>query len=135
MATLAELKARIRLQTNKDDIAAGAESEAELTDSIASAIEHYSREPFWFNKAGVAAPPASDSGSNIWTAEARELIAARVRMLLYRDLWQDEANMALAAKAEDDEFRRLMRQSARRAEAPLGTDLPRSRSSFSITNG
>ena len=99
MATLAELKTRIRLQTNKDDIAAGAESEAELTDAIASAIDHYSEEPFWFNTAGIVTPPATDGASNIWTREARDLIAARVRMLLYRDLWQDAENMALARQA------------------------------------
>ena len=134
MSTLSALKSRIRLQTNKDDIAADGEAVQALEDAIASAIEYYSEEQFWFNQAGLATLPSSDEGSNVWTSEARELIAARVRMLLYRDLWQDEANVALAARAEDDEFRRLMRQSARRAEAPLKTDLPLSRSSLSIAD-
>ena len=135
MATLGELKGRIRLLTNKDDIAPDGEAVQALGDAIASAIDHYAEEPFWFSTAGVAAPPSTDGASNVWTTEARELIAARVRMLLYRDLWQDEANMLLAAKAEDDEFRRLMRQSARRAEAVLNTDLPLSYPSVSITDG
>ena len=134
MATLGELKVRVRLQTNKDDIAADGEAVQALSDAIASAVEHYAEEPFWFNQDRIAAPPASDGASNIWTTEARELIAARVRMLLYRDLWQDETNMALAASAENEEFRRLMRQSARRAEAPLVTDLPCKSSSFSVTD-
>ncbi len=135
MATLGELKTRIRLQTNKDDIASGAESEAELADAISSAIEHYSEEPFWFNDQTVATPPATDGASNIWTTEARDLIAARVRMLLYRDLWQDAENMALAGQAEAESFQRLMRKSARRAEEPLGTELPPNSSAFDITNG
>jgi len=135
MATLSELKTRIRLETNKDDIASDGEAVQALGDAIASAIEYYAEEQFWFNASGVSTPPATDGASNIWTTEGRELIAARVRMLLYRDLWQDEGNMVLAARAEDDEFRKLMRKSARRAEVPLKTDLPPNYSSFSISNG
>ncbi len=135
MATLAELKARIRLETSKDDIAEGGESAAALTTAIKRAIDHYAEEPFWFNTGGIVTPPTNDTSSNIWTSEAEDLIAARVRMLLYRDLWQDAEDMALAATAEDEAFRKLMRKSARRAETPLTTEVPLSCSSFYITSG
>lgn len=51
MATLLEMKTRIRLETNKDDIASGGESEAALTTAITQAIDHYANELFWFNRA------------------------------------------------------------------------------------
>jgi hypothetical protein len=135
VATLAELKARIRLETNKDDISSDGEAVAALTTAIERAIDHYAEEPFWFNTAGIVTPPATDGASNIWTSEAEDLIAARVRMLLYRDLWQDAENMALAGQAEAEAFRVLMRKSARRADAPLTTGIPPSCSSFDISNG
>lgn len=50
MATLLELKTRIRLETNKDDIAPGGESVEALNLAIVRAIEYYSDEAFWFNR-------------------------------------------------------------------------------------
>ncbi len=50
MATLLELKTRIRLETNKDDIAPGGEAVEALNLAIARAIEYYSDEAFWFNR-------------------------------------------------------------------------------------
>lgn len=61
MATLAQLKTRIRLETNKNDIVPGGEAEQALTDAITSAIGYYSQERFWFNRAsGTATATPSD---------------------------------------------------------------------------
>jgi hypothetical protein len=49
MASLLDLKTRIRLETNKDDIASGGEAEAALDRAISRAIEYYQDERFWFN--------------------------------------------------------------------------------------
>lgn len=211
MATLGELKTRIRLETNKDDIASGGEAEAALTRAINRAIDYYSNESFWFNQARASATttggtqtvalpaalrsakrviysnaellkrgvedmdattstgspdywaedgsnirlhpipdavysltivglsstatPSTDTASNYWTTEAEDLISARARMLLYRDLWQDGENMKLAAQAEADEFTRLMRETARRRARLMVTDIPPLRNRFNITTG
>lgn len=50
MATLGELKTRIRLETNKDDIASGGEAEEALNTAIRRAIEYYADKDFWFNQ-------------------------------------------------------------------------------------
>src|SRR4051812_4071042 len=49
MATLAQLKTRIILDTARDDLSAGGELAQALTDAIADAVEAYADEPFWFN--------------------------------------------------------------------------------------
>lgn len=55
MATLGELKTRIRLETNRDDISSGGEAEQALTDAIGSAIDYHANELFWFNRASSTA--------------------------------------------------------------------------------
>lgn len=217
MATLLELKTRIRLETNKDDIASGGEAEAALTTAITQAIEYYSDRIFWFNQAsgtvstvastatvsatsvspaalrsinevayngvklgkvsldeiqyltetgqpyywagpggsirlhpipnavyslsvyGLASTgiPAGDGLSNIWTTEAYDLIAARSRMLLYRDLWRDPEGASVAKIAEDEAFNRLQRETRIRGGSPLRSrgDEPFYPTRFDITRG
>jgi len=60
MATLAELKARIIAETNRDDMGTGGELETVLSNAIARAIEFHADEQFWFNrKSGSASTVAS----------------------------------------------------------------------------
>ncbi|MDB5699719.1 MAG: hypothetical protein JWN69_2523 [Alphaproteobacteria bacterium] len=211
MATLGELKARIRLETNKDDIASGGEAEAALTTAIAQAIEYYSTEQFWFNRAsgaantsasiaaialpaGVRYPhavsylsglltaadlsaieyrteaglpsswaenegaiqlwpipdatyalgvyglasagiPASDGTSNIWTTEALDLICARAKFMLYRDVWRDMEAVQLSASAEGEALSRLRKETRRRGASSLrstGDEPWTARSAFRI---
>lgn len=51
MATLAQLYARIILDTNRDDMGSGGESEQAKIDAVVDAINHYKAEQFWFNRA------------------------------------------------------------------------------------
>src|SRR4051812_46550197 len=51
MATLAQLKTRIMLDTARDDLGVGGELAQALADAIADAVEAYADEPFWFNRA------------------------------------------------------------------------------------
>lgn len=218
MATLGELKAQIRRETNRDDIADGGESESALDQAIADAIEFWSDEPFWFNQAGAVVPalvstvagvgfvatpaairvaekvvlvggelrnraldeiegatetgapaawaangdnlqlwpipdaayaltvfgtaqvdaPTLDAQETVWTNEARSLIAARVRFLLYRDIWRDVEATQLAAQAEGEALTRLRRETRRRTITPLRStgDEPWSAPSiFNISQG
>jgi len=214
MATLLELKTRIRLETNKDDIASGGEAEAALTTAIARAIEYYSDEAFWFNRdsgpspttsgtAYVSVPyavripetvscngvplqkvslsqiepltdrgqpshwaenggiiqlwpipdatyslsvhgiaqidaPESDGDETVWTNEAYDLIAARTRFLLFRDIWRGVEGVQLAASAEGEALSRLRKETRRRGIAPLrstGDEPWSARSSFNINRG
>jgi len=218
MATLDELKARIRLETNRDDIAASGEAEGALTTAIVQAIEYYSDEPFWFNHYGatitaaanttggvdyVAIPatirvpqkvsfdgedlqrvdlaaieartdagrptrwaasgdtialwpvpdaayalavfgiakvaiPGSGGASNIWTTEANDLVTARAKFLLYRDVWRDNDGVQFAAQAEGEALSRLRKETRRRTMVPLRStgDEPWSApSQFNINRG
>ncbi len=214
MATLLELKTRIRLETNKDDIASDGEAETALITAITQAIEYYSAERFWFNRAsgtantsastaaialpagirypravsylstllrradlgeieyrsetgppsrwaenegaiqlwpipdatytlavyGLAATgiPASDGAANIWTVEALDLICARAKFLLYRDVWRDMDAVHLAASAEGEALSSLPNDPRRRGIAPLrssGDEPWSARSSFNINRG
>jgi len=56
MSTLAELKTRIILDTNRDDMGAGGELEQALADAIADAIEFHAGTLFWFNRASGTSP-------------------------------------------------------------------------------
>lgn len=58
-----------------------------------------------------------DGGSNAWTNEAADLIAARTRMTLYRDVLRDPDGMALAQSAEREAVTDLDMKTMRR----LGT--------------
>lgn len=212
MSTLAELKTRIRLETNKDDIASGGEAETALTTALTQAVEYYSDELFWFNRAsgtgntsastatislpsGIRYPLAvsysgetlkkvgldeieyrtetgqptrwaenegliqlwpipdatytlsvfglastalpADGASNIWTSEALDLICARAKFLLYRDIWRNVEAVKLAAQAEGEALSRLRKESRRRGIAPLRSlgDGPWTRGGFNINSG
>lgn len=212
--TLGDLKTRILTETDRDDLGAGEALEAQLALCIARAVEHYSDQRFWFNRAagsrttsnavatvampagvrvaeavayggapliktsveaiehrsesgqpshwaqsgdtiqlwpipngiyslaiyGIAQidPPAGDGASNAWTSEAQDLIAARTRFLLFRDVLRDVEGTQLAAQAEGEALSRLLKESRRRAAQPLGAagDEPwTARPSFSIARG
>lgn len=68
---------------------------------------------------GVYDQPAlsSDSSTNAWTNEAQDLIAARAKHLVARDILQDPEKAAAALTAETEALRDLKRKTARR----LGT--------------
>jgi len=214
MATLLELKTRIQLETKKDDIASGGESETALTTAITQAIAFYSDRQFWFNRgsgyrtttpasatidmpSGVRYPdtvvysgealldtsleaieyrtetgipsrwaenegsiqlwpipdaaytiyvyglastgiPATDGDSNIWTTEAYDLIAARTRYLLFRDLWRDTEGWQAETMTMAEELSRLMRETRRRGQQTLrstGTEPWGARTVFDINRG
>lgn len=212
MATLGDLKTRIILETNRDDLGAGEESEAALTNAISRAIEYYSDERFWFNRdSGTATTtagtnyvtlpyavrvpesvsyngeplskvgteeiehltttgqpsrwaengdliqlypvpsaayalsvygiaqidaPSYDGDETVWTNEAYDLIAARARFLLFRDVFRDVEGTKLAAQAEGEALSRLRKETRRRNVTPLrASDLPIARSPFDITQG
>lgn len=50
MATLAEMKARLIVELNREDMGAGGELESALAGAIAQAIEYHADEGFWFNR-------------------------------------------------------------------------------------
>lgn len=201
MANYGELKTRIRLETNRDDIAAGGEAETALTTAIARAIEFYSDESFWFTRdtgsvvttstsATVVCPyavrvpkvvsysgeelskvpldtiqhrtetgtpsqwaeegdlirlhpipdgayslsvfgssrldaPENDADETVWTNEAEDLIAARAKFTLYRDIWRDVEATQLAAQAEGEALSRLRRETRRRSVTPLRSEVAR----------
>ena len=55
MATLDQLKTRIILEIDRDDLGAGGEAEQALIDAYTDAIEFYSDQAFWFNRASGSA--------------------------------------------------------------------------------
>lgn len=55
MATLDQLKTRIILEIDRDDLGAGGEAEQALIDAYTDAIEYYSDTSFWFNRASGSA--------------------------------------------------------------------------------
>jgi hypothetical protein len=60
MATTAQLKTRIILGLNRDDMGTSAELEQALTDAIAEAVDNHADEQFWFNrKSGTQVTVAS----------------------------------------------------------------------------
>lgn len=214
MASLLELKTRIRLETNKDDIAPGGEAVEALNLAIARAIEYYSDEAFWFNRDSGTAPttsgtayvpvpyavrvpetvsyngvplqeaslsriepltdrglpshwaenggiiqlwpipdatyslsvhgvaqidaPENDGDETVWTNEAYDLIAGRVKLLLCRALWGNIEGAQLAASEEGEALARLRQETRRRGRTPLrarGDEPWSARSSFNINRG
>lgn len=208
MATLAELKTRIILETNRDDMGVGGDLETALANAISRSIEHYAGELFWFNRKSGTTPtvaatataalptgmrvpltvsydqvpllkvdlgdiqhltatgrpshwaenegaiqlyPVPDAvytlsvqgiadlgvpvTSNEWTTEAEDLIAARTRFLLFRDIFRDREGVQFAAQAEGEALSRLRSETRRRAVTPLRGDVPQAPSSFNITRG
>ena len=67
MATLAQLKTRIILEVDRDDLGSGGEAEQALIDACTDAIEHYSGEEFWFNRASGSGDtlPIIDAALNV----------------------------------------------------------------------
>jgi hypothetical protein len=195
MPTLFDLKQRIVIETNRDDIAQGGELESLLANAIVRAIEFHADELFWFNRATVAAETAVElatvaipaglriplsiafegallrkiaaedmlglsgggrpllwaeedgairlwpvpdaiypltvtgvaelgvpDGANEWTEAGCDLIAARVRMLLFRDTFRDLEGVQLAASAEEEALARLRRETRRRGRFEASTD-------------
>ena len=55
MATLDQLKTRIILEVDRDDLGPGAEAAQALIDACGEAIDHFSSELFWFNRASASA--------------------------------------------------------------------------------
>jgi hypothetical protein len=51
MATTAQLKTRVILQTSRDDMGSGGILEQALTDALAQAVEDWADTQFWFNRA------------------------------------------------------------------------------------
>jgi hypothetical protein len=213
MATLGDLKTRVILETNRDDLAEGEESEAALTGAIDRAIEYYADEKFYFNRDSgtaittsgtgyVVCPyavrvpetvsyngtllakvpfdsisyltltgqptrwaenggliqlspipdaaysltvhgiaqidaPEDDGDETVWTNEAYDLIVARVRFLLYRDVFRDKDGAQLAAQAEGEALTRLRKETRRRSVTPLRSrgDEPWSASTSNINTG
>ena len=60
--------------------------------------------------------------TNEWTEAGCDLIAARVRMLLFRDSLRDLDGVQLAASAEDEALSRLRRETRRRGRLAAATD-------------
>ncbi len=50
MATTAQLKTRVALDLNRDDLGTGGDLEQAMTDALADAVETYATELFWFNR-------------------------------------------------------------------------------------
>ena len=61
-------------------------------------------------------------GANEWTEAGCDLIAARVRMLLFRDTFRDLEGVQLAASAEEEALARLRRETRRRGRFAASTD-------------
>lgn len=195
MPTLAELKTRVIVETNRDDMGVGGDLEAVLANSVERAIEFHADEAFWFNRASapidttpavasVAVPaemrvplsvslgetrltksaledverltvtgtprtwapedgtirlhPIPDAAyaltvsgiaelgvpvtANAWTEQGYDLICARTRLLLYRDVLRDPEGAALAAEAEEEALAKLRRETRRRARVGRSVD-------------
>lgn len=88
----------------------------------------YSLSVFGIAELGV---PAT---SNEWTTEGYDLIAARTRLILYRDVLRDAEGAAGAREAENEALAKLRRETRRRGRSGLTTDLP-IRGGFNILTG
>ena len=82
-------------------------------------------------------PPENDTDESVWTTEAQDLIAARTRFLLFRDVFRDMDGTQLAAQAEGEALTRLRRETRRRGSMPLRStgDEPWTGCRFDITRG
>ncbi|MGQ0557991.1 MAG: phage adaptor protein [Sphingosinicella sp.] len=66
--------------------------------------------------------PTAGGDANIWTTEAYELIVAANRILCRR--LRDADGLSIWGQAEEEALAKLRRETRRRGEAPLRTDLP-----------
>lgn len=79
--------------------------------------------------------PANDSSENNWTTRAQDLIAARARMILYRDQFRDQEGAGVAALAEREALEEIRRNTAQRLKRKLKTNLPGHKGAFDINSG
>lgn len=63
--------------------------------------------------------PVDDTDENAWTEEAYDLITARVKMTLCRDLFRDPDAVQMHIGAVQEALSRLKRETAQRLETPL----------------
>jgi len=63
--------------------------------------------------------PGADSGSNIWTNQAEELIRHAAKKRLYRDVTMDDASAVRSEAAENEQLARLTKESNRLAAGGL----------------
>lgn len=90
-----------------------------------------------FGAAKVAAPTA-DADETVWTNEAYDLIAARVRFLLFRDVFRDVEGTQLAAQAESEALSKLRKETRRRSVTSLrsrGDEPWTARTRFNVNQG
>lgn len=78
--------------------------------------------------------PSADDDANAWTTEAYDLIVARAKMTLYRDLFRDPEGVQMQLGALQEALSRLKRETARRLETPLRAH-DYMRATFNITTG
>lgn len=78
--------------------------------------------------------PAAGVDSNHWTTEAGALILATAKKILYRGVLRDAEGFALARDEEQEALSKLRRETRRRNQAGLATDLP-VMTAFNIVTG
>lgn len=71
MATLDQLKTRIILEVDRDDMGSGGELNQALIDAYTDAIEHYSDQLFWFNRANGSVSTVAGSATIAMPAGVR----------------------------------------------------------------
>lgn len=79
--------------------------------------------------------PEDDNDETVWTNEAYDLIAARTRFLLYRDVFRDAEGVQFAGQAEQEALSKLRRETRRRNATPLraiGDEPYAARSTYNI---
>ncbi len=106
MATLLELQTRVRLETNRDDIAVGGEAVQSLTDAIARAIEFYADESLWFNQTSASANTVASTATVARPATLRlaNNVAYGTTLLQKRRLAEVQANTATGAPTAYAEY-------------------------------
>lgn len=87
-----------------------------------------------YGLAELGAP--SSAASNAWTTDALDLICASARKYLCRGYLRDPEGAALAASEEMEVLAKLRRESRKKAQTPLRTDVPAMAGSrFNINRG
>lgn len=99
MATLGDLKTRLRTDLDRDDMGSGGALEAALNLAVTRAVEHWRARSFG-NEAAYT--PSSDSEDNVWTNERSDLVAARAKIILFRGALRDIDGSTLAEREELD---------------------------------
>lgn len=76
--------------------------------------------------------PASDAASNVWTTTAYALISNRVKMTLARDVFRDPEGASLYGAAAAEALKRLKRETSKRLQSPLRSELGDGNTRFNI---